>query len=447
MLRDRSEVIFKTGIKLREAMEIDSLDKFKSDHLILLIGGNPLPNFVAAQLLASPKATIWLLHSGGGHDAVGTKNIAENLEILLRQKNENWSIHLEPIPSTNNVGIKNRIRDIFKANQIKGRVGLHYTGGTKSMALHTYRELENQFANSQLRPVFSYLDPRKLALRIDGYDTEPSQLIHILQIENLRKLVEIQHLDQLASLHDYVPARPNQENWGTSEEIHTLAEAFVKVHIGKKRIADWIKLRQQWRKTPKGQDFHLPDRNNYPNLLPIIEAFDNLCGGRGLATPALVAKHLLPEKNDPTLRSCSKWLLGGWLELYTERAFFNIQSNPPLSFKGTNLFYQNKRHLSDKFELDIAGIVGYQLFAISCIATTNKAAAKEHLLEAFVRAKQLGGDEARVGLVCLTEEKETLEKEIKSSWDIQGKSKVFGISDLKELPQHFTDWLQQQTNL
>lgn len=39
-------------------------EKVQVDHLILLVGGNPLPNAVAGKLLARSGGTITLLHSG-----------------------------------------------------------------------------------------------------------------------------------------------------------------------------------------------------------------------------------------------------------------------------------------------------------------------------------------------------------------------------------------------
>ncbi len=423
--------------------------KYESEYLILLVGGNPLPNAVAAQLLAAPEATIWLLHSGGDEGgSSGTKEVAENLETYLRQRNDKWTIRLEPVPSADNIGIQSRIRDILKKNKIDGRIGLHYTGGTKSMSIHTYRELERLLADNYPRPVFSYLDPHKLALRIDGYGTEPSQLFHILKIPELRKRVEITHLDQLAALHSYEPAEPQDENWGESEEILALAKTIVQIYITPKGYAEWGKLRKQWRyKTPRNQDFDLPDKNNYPTLSPVIDALDNLCGGSGLATPSLVAKKLQPTKDNPTLRSCSKWFLGVWLERYAANSFSALPDDLHITYKDTNLFYQKQEQKSDNFELDMAGIIGYQLFAVSCIATTKKPKAKEHFLEIYVRSRQLGGDEARTGLVCLVEDKDGLEEEIKNLWDAKDKVKVFGMNELKNLTQNLTDWFRQQTNL
>jgi hypothetical protein len=84
----------------------------------------------------------------------------------------------------------------------------------------------------------------------------------------------------------------------------------------------------------------------------------------------------------------------------------------------------------DQFEFDVAFLRGYQLFGISCSMTSKHSLCKEKLFEAYLRAKQLGGDEARVALVsCYEEDTERLKKEI--SFIVQNiKIEVFGKKDL-----------------
>ncbi len=40
-----------------------ALDDWRTQHLFLLIGGNPLPNYVAGSLLLSTEGTLHLVHS------------------------------------------------------------------------------------------------------------------------------------------------------------------------------------------------------------------------------------------------------------------------------------------------------------------------------------------------------------------------------------------------
>ena len=52
-------------------------------------------------------------------------------------------------------------------NTLKGSVGLNYTGGTKTMAVHAYRAIESAASHKALRAVFSYLDAHSFELRVD----------------------------------------------------------------------------------------------------------------------------------------------------------------------------------------------------------------------------------------------------------------------------------------
>ena len=76
---------------------------------------------------------------------------------------------------------------------------------------------------------------------------------------------------------------------------------------------------------------------------------------------------------------------------------------------------------------------GYQLFGISCTTSASHKELKQKLFEAYIRAKQLGGDESRVALVsrCTAKDCEELKKELSLVVEDR-KIEVFGIDDLDE---------------
>lgn len=71
-----------------------------------------------------------------------------------------------------------------------------------------------------------------------------------------------------------------------------------------------------------------------------------------------------------------------------------------------------------------------------------------------MRARQLGGDEARVALVCPYSEDEFLYSDIVQSMDIGGENAtnsdftapiaVFGMKHLAQLQQHIAKWIKNQ---
>ncbi len=410
----------------------------KSDHLILLVGGNPLPNAVAAQLLANDEATIWLLHSDGAGGEPSTKRIAENLELFLQSKNNTWCFKLEPIPSSNNVGIENRVQEILSKIPIDSHVGLHYTGGTKSMSVHVYRALEKASANKRARPIFSYLDPRQLALHIDRYGTESDQIYFLMRCKVLRQALKIS-VDQLAQLHGYKRVDQQNVTWAKPENTPGLIElcrAIACLNSSERGHRTW----KQW--VYREQLKELPTSASNPGLEKIIAGFAQLCAvDVAQLTPEMVAAKLLPGRPGIHLTACQEWFRAHWLEEYV---LWCIQqsTNYDLHSIEKGLHYKLS-DAKDDFELDVVALIGYQLFVFSCITTGEKDKAKEHLLEAFVRARQLGGDEARIALVCCYEDQQRLQSEVARSWDAQDKVKVFGRPELGKLSEYLSDWFRQ----
>src|SRR5438067_1281339 len=105
------------------------------DHLILLVGGKPLPNAVAAKVLARPDTQISLLHSREG------ALIADRLNTWLTQHAGRQRAEPKEIREADPVSIINGTRERLAAGR-GATIGLHYTGGTKAMSVHAYRAVE-----------------------------------------------------------------------------------------------------------------------------------------------------------------------------------------------------------------------------------------------------------------------------------------------------------------
>ncbi len=72
---------------------------------------------------------------------------------------------------------------------------------------------------------------------------------------------------------------------------------------------------------------------------------------------------------------------------------------------------------------------------------------KQKLFEAYVRAQQMGGDEACVALVCCMEQEEAdkLQEEMRRDISPEGRIRVFGRERLKDLTGYIADWIRQQS--
>ena len=141
------------------------------DHLFLLIGTNPLPNFVVADFFLKQNQRIkkiWLVYSEKNRFQSGTKEEADNLEKLIKQKHQGHANLEFPLEKTAISDVSNAMvirSDIVQKMlpNLRGTKGIHlnYTGGTKSMSTHVYwilRKLEDA------EKEFSYLDARNFRL-------------------------------------------------------------------------------------------------------------------------------------------------------------------------------------------------------------------------------------------------------------------------------------------
>jgi hypothetical protein len=386
---------------------MNNLEQYQTDHLFLLVGTNPLPNYVASLLLASESGTLHLLHSGGKH---GTVEVAERLKNAIEKRKPQLKASLWEINEAKSHLILQQMRDAIRNMSSDATVGLNYTGGTKAMAVHVYRAIEKAFSCS----VFSYLDARTLSIVIDGRN-EP---IKVIPEEKDLTL----NLAQLFSLHGY--SLPNVRKNPFQPK---LCQALAVVHSKKDSLQEWQNWCREIESCPS-----LPDISKYRSLEKVSKAFDDLCGQA--ATPDLVARCLGHEH----LVQCSKWLIGEWLEEYTLWAISELAKKCCINDYSINI--EPQRRGSDKFQLDVAAVKGYQLFAISCMASKEKPKCKEHLLEVYVRARQIGGDEARIGLVCCYPDPSALQDEINETWFTEGRIRVFGMNDLIDLPDRLQEW-------
>jgi hypothetical protein len=136
-----------------------------------------------------------------------------------------------------------------------------------------------------------------------------------------------------------------------------------------------------------------------------------------------------------------RYLDGLWLEHHVLQQVKSILDSNSIKDYGLN-FEIPLQGTKDGFQFDVAFTRGYQLFAISISTTADRKLCKNKLFEAYLRARQMGGDEARVALISCTDEPDTLKAEIAVSLD-EKKIAVFGRDDLMDLQSKIEEWIKQ----
>jgi hypothetical protein len=415
-------------------MNTSEFDKHKVDHLFLLIGENPLPNYVAARLLLNKEGTPYLVYT------TGTKDIAKRLQTIL--SNEPIGLKTAQLVPLNDYEsdayhIKGAIRPKLQAIKV-GKIGLNYTGGTKAMAVHAYRAV---FSKEHPNTVFSYLDPRKLEMCIDREDA-PCILLKVKPELLEVKLVELFELHCLK-----LGGKPTQE--AQLPELAAVLATVFKDEDKAKQWFDWYYniFREEARKKKKNGDWG--DWKSQTSLIELAiplekvpqEILTSFCQEDFVASDNKLCFKQVQNKNTfKKLEHFCDYLDGLWLEHHVLQQVKNIAYQNSIKDYG-NDFDVPLSGTKDGFQFDVAFTRGYQLFAISVSTTSDRKLCKSKLFEAYLRARQMGGDEARVALVCCTNEPDTLKAEMALLDD--KKIAVFGREDLIDLSSKIEEWIKQ----
>lgn len=398
---------------------------YKVDSLFLLIGGNPLPNYVAARVLAHKDTQIILVCSSDTRDEA-----AKRLAQLLRAEGFQHLKHCE-VEEANPRDIRNQVTQ--RLSSLTGTtIGLHYTGGTKAMSVHAYLAIRDA---AQRSVQYSYLDARTLALHIEQPHDKGLTLPDVGMLLDpplsIKALLELHDLDEMKQPMKLETTWPDQ------------AMVLAEWHTDDDQVQTW---RTWCYSTLRNKDGLLDTtilRGVSISDIPIgalREAFLRRYGDLDPTNSlvALAEKAGMPLKKNK--KHLAKWFDGDWLEQYVMHKLKPLRENGLLHELVMTL---NPDLKETDFEFDVAGMRGYQLFAFSVSTDSGKGLLKSKLLEAVVRAEQMGGSETRVALVCCANSKTVvkLESEIRTLFRQRQLTKVFGQADLLDLDAKVADWI------
>lgn len=397
------------------------LERFRTKNLFLLMGTNPLPNYVAAKLLLAPEGCIYFVHS------TETNKITDKLiEILqLKMGKTCKKISIEDADASDVFG------QVSHYSEGKKDIGLNYTGGTKIMSVHAYRAIEKNCSDA----VFSYLDARELSMRISKSN---DSLLHPFPVDILIKLP----FSDLLLMHGYTLKNEPRRDPIQPKVSSDMVRVAIKNH---KKLRDWCDntLRSGPGTSIKGSK----KKSERKELLEVKLPDDpDLCA---LSSSMHDCRTLgeISEKWKMDIVELAGWIDGKWLEHYTLWAIKEIASSCDINDVGLGIEPKEK-----KFEFDVAAMRGYQLFAISCSTDNNKSRLKQKLFEAYIRARQMDGDEARVGLVCCASpdnpesNPKKIEQELQVEWEAKDKIRVFGTDSLPVLQKELAIWFKSRKN-
>lgn len=379
------------------AINDKDIGNYQSEILFLLIGENPLPNYVAAKLLSKTSNNqddknpiLVLIHS------VQTVPYMKNLQNVLGEKNfQYFPLLVEP---TDYFNIEEKITEQLKNVASHISIGLNYTGGTKAMAVHSYQAIKKLRQNGK----FSYLDATTKFMRFD--ETKPGEGQNWIDIADVNskpfEMTKIS-LDQLLALHGW------EMNNTPSESITNPKENLTLENI-KKAVKD----SSVEKKDKLFEEFVL---NTVISLKSECK-LDSVCANLEIANPFINTTDNYCEIDVLAIRGYQLFAISCTI---TQTDFQEIR----------DVVYPN---CVDKIEKEKMKSIFKQLRNESKHLLTHK------LFEIALRAGQLGGAEARIGFISFANNDLTknLDNKLKGEKNI----KVWGETELETLTPKLRKW-------
>jgi hypothetical protein len=380
--------------------------------LLLLVGSNPLPNYLAACALRPHR--IVLVYT---QETVEAKDRLR--QLLPAALGGGTEIDEKLVDDASCATSVQRAVVPIMRGASGDHVLLNYTGGTKVMAAHARLAFEG---NGGRRENASYLDeggkkhPPRLCFD-DGTDRPLSDYVVPLT------------LSTVLALHA-VETEPREERF-PAPTIEDAREILCKVLANPALAKDLYDDRTQLEAFKKPKD-------------AISEPFRASKHGLTLSLPELPTQELLAGlKNGDERKSWFKrwysFIGGGWLEISMAEQVraLNLSPSPEIRV-GVNGFRSNRRGQPDDpkkpdSEIDVCVMRGHRSYFISCTTDGSKDLCKLKSFEVAIRSRQFGGDLARAALVCLAEDTTVakLQDEVDDVWGASNTTKVFGLSDLR----------------
>ena len=424
--------------------------------IVLIIGTNPLPNYVVADYLKDKDRQFCLVYSEERCEInqSGTYKFAESIkEQLVKNGCREEQFQFLPLSNVSLVeDIRIDLQKLFSSQNFE-RIHLNYTGGTKVMAACLHEFIKEKFPCAD----FSYLDARTYKLLYDDRKIEP-------ETGDMRTYVSLD-ISTLLSLHGYNIKEPVR--YFMEKDFGKVLNILINL-LNTGEINEFIEWKDEYlRKIFYDEDGNLIDTikkfkeniekeslskivGNFPtsltpNIKEILNSFPDekkiITNENTLWTPQ-------PSDINKALEnktSVVDFLDGKWLEWYILDKVKNIEG-----ITGYGCGLQANKPNTRNFELDVFLIKGYQLIGISVTTAgfrnkkIEKYLCKSKGFEVIHRTKQIGGDEAKSVLITGLDSNSALELEK----DIQGITgsaeehfKVFGKDDIKDIETKIKDFV------
>ena len=417
--------------------------------LVLMVGTNPLPNYVVGSYLKKNYDKFVLIYSEKNENInqSSTADYADKLKEHLNLDN----CTLLPLSNVSNPSaIRDDLKEKFPKDNID-EVHLNYTGGTKTMAVHVYNFLKEDFAKKFAKKFnASYLDARSHKLIYDNgersgslkgeikIDIDTLLSIHLYKKNKLETNDTYTYKQKFGANFDSISEKiKNAIKDGKGKDfVKWLENPFRKIFKGNNKLLEQTKKFEEHIQKLNGIDQSLIDRfNESPQFIwDILNAFPE--------DKRIVKNNRFPDRIEDVenIRYTVKFLDGIWLEWYVYNEIRSkLQEKGLQEGKHFGISLEAKKENSSKspnFELDIFIINGYQLVGISITTSDKQGDCKLKGFEVIHRVRQIGGDESKAILITGMEpyKKDALQEDLSfMTGTANDKIVVFGVDDWADI--------------
>jgi hypothetical protein len=356
------------------------------DVLLLLMGGNPLPNYITADYtLKSHRVDQDDLPSPGKIIFVSTdqtENFFQSILNLLKKRHQSLFFQSEETKLGSDHRspefIRKKIINVLKKNPGIDSIHLNYTGGTKPMAVNAVIAVSEFARENDIKLIMSDLDPDnfKLISYMVNSNGKMGEKKSFPGKGDLRDDVHL-NIDEIFELHDMKLVPEKKQDC-----------------ILKNGIIDIIPFSQAL-----ASDYSKSTRRKR-----FVEIYKSLIGsdpsdwGKNISVyPYLKGIYDENFKLKITPGQFYAFICGKWLEDYLYLCLKKIEKELKITFKirkSVEATYEER-----KCEIDVIVVRGFQMFLFSCTTSQKIKLVKQKAFEALFRAEQLGGEHAKVIIV------------------------------------------------
>lgn len=423
----------------------------KCDVLINLIGSSPMPNLISSFTRIKENSTIFMIYTKE------TEKIARNLKRIIEEKvkNKDFNINVNLeygliVEEYNLISVKNQMKTILnniKCEYIKidnkdKSIELNFTGGTKIMSSVCYNVFQEIYKDQNA--YLSYFDGEESKTVIYNFIDNKTEYI---DYSRDNETINMDIIDILDCHYDSaLGSFKIDEEPKISQVNGYIYESLLKYYKENKR-KEFIDMLEELYKA-KNNGIKKPKKYIKDNLESLNNLLENssckIYNIKNFSELINIYRQEFPDIKDKELYKKILAEVGGkWLENVLFQKLCKMRDDGiiddvVLSTSKLGKNNEDQKKSNDDFEIDIIALKNERLYCISVTTGDYYESVNMKLEEIKYRAKLIGGERVKIGLVSFYENSEELRKKLIEVWDDENSRKnylVIGMDNFLDLDE------------